>query len=311
MDLVSSSLPHPASPPAGAGSATPSPATGCRAAWVRFGVGVTVLTVGFAQPLTDLLRFALSSSLFSHILLIPFISFYLLCQKENPCPTVPSRPSLWAVLPVLTGGVLLCAYWLVWRSEASLPRTDYLAVMTAAYLALLVGLAWVCLGTTTVRGWAFPLAFLVFMIPWPTAMIEGVETWLQHASAETAAALLSLTGTPHLRTGRVFELPGITLEVAQECSGIRSTLVLLITSVLAGHVLLRTRWKRWLLPLVVIPLGVVRNGFRILTISLLCVHVSPEMIDSPIHHRGGPLFFALSLVPLFVLLLWLRRTERV
>ena len=34
------------------------------------------------------------------------------------------------------------------------------------------------------------------------------------------------------------------------------------------------------------------------------------MIDSPIHHRGGPLFFALSLVPLFLLLWWLRRQEQ-
>jgi exosortase len=141
-------------------------------------------------------------------------------------------------------------------------------------------------------------------------MIDGVEIGLQYASAEAAAVLLSLTGTPFLREGRAFELPGITIQVAQECSGIRSSYALLITSVLAAHLLLRARWKRWVLALVVLPLGIMRNGFRILTISLLCVHVSPEMIDSPVHHRGGPIFFALSLVPFFLLLLWLRRTER-
>ena len=60
----------------------------------------------------------------------------------------------------------------------------------------------------------------------------------------------------------------------------------------------------------VIPLGILRNGFRILVIGLLCVHVGPHMIDSPIHHQGGPFFFALSLVPLFLLLWWLRRQEQ-
>jgi exosortase/archaeosortase family protein len=53
-----------------------------------------------------------------------------------------------------------------------------------------------------------------------------------------------------------------------------------------------------------------RNGFRIFTIGELCVHIGPEMIDSPIHHKGGPLFFALSLIPFFILLTWLHRSER-
>jgi hypothetical protein len=48
----------------------------------------------------------------------------------------------------------------------------------------------------------------------------------------------------------------------------------------------------------VMPLAIVRKGFRILVIGLLCVHIGPHMKDSFIHHRGGPIFFALSLIPL-------------
>jgi exosortase/archaeosortase family protein len=68
-------------------------------------------------------------------------------------------------------------------------------------------------------------------------------------------------------------------------------------------------WARIILVVFVVPLAIVRNGFRILVIGLLCVHVGPHMIDSIIHRRGGPLFFALSLVPLVALLWWLRRVE--
>ena len=121
---------------------------------------------------------------------------------------------------------------------------------------------------------------------------------------------MNVTGLPLSRDGMFFRLPGITLEVAAECSGIRSSFMLFITSIVAGYVLLRERWTRTTLALVVIPLGIVRNGFRILTIAWLCVHVSPSMIDSPIHHRGGPLFFGLSLIPFFGLLLLLRRWEK-
>jgi exosortase/archaeosortase family protein len=62
--------------------------------------------------------------------------------------------------------------------------------------------------------------------------------------------------------------------------------------------------------LVTIPLGIIRNGFRVLTIGLLCVYVDPGMIHSIIHRRGGPIFFVLSLIPLFGLLFLLRKLEK-
>jgi len=105
-------------------------------------------------------------------------------------------------------------------------------------------------------------------------------------------------------------MPGIVLEVAQECSGIRSSWVLFITSLLASYLFLQSAWRRTFLVLFVLPLGVIRNAFRILVIALLCVHIGPEMINSAVHRRGGPLFFALSLIPLFILMWWLRRGDR-
>jgi exosortase C (VPDSG-CTERM-specific) len=147
-------------------------------------------------------------------------------------------------------------------------------------------------------------------VPMPDPVADYLENASKFASAEVANALFSLSGTPVLRDGMMFQLPGITLEVAQECSGIRSSFVLFITSLLATHLFLKTPWRRAVLVAAVIPLGLLRNGFRILTIALLCVHIGPEMIHSPIHRRGGPIFFVASLVPLFFLLWWLRRGEQ-
>jgi exosortase C (VPDSG-CTERM-specific) len=155
----------------------------------------------------------------------------------------------------------------------------------------------------------FPLLFLAFTIPLPEAAVDLLENASQEGSAEVANWLFLISGTPFLRNGTVFQLPGIAVEVAKECSGIHSSLVLFITSLLASYLFLRSPWRRALLVAAIIPLGLLRNGVRILTISLLCVHIGPHMINSVIHRRGGPFFFAASLIPLFLLLWWLRRGE--
>ena len=100
------------------------------------------------------------------------------------------------------------------------------------------------------------------------------------------------------------------MEVAPECSGIQSSLALFIVSLAAGYVFLRSPWKRALLSLVVIPLGIARNAVRILTIGELCVHFGPEMIHSYLHRKGGWIFFLAALLPFLALLLFLVRLER-
>jgi exosortase/archaeosortase family protein len=122
--------------------------------------------------------------------------------------------------------------------------------------------------------------------------------------------LFELSGMPLLRQDTFFRLPTLPLEVAPECSGIHSTVVLFITSLVAGYVCLRSPWRRALLTLIVIPLALLRNGLRIFTIGELCVNIGPEMLDSYIHRRGGPIFFALSLIPFFLILLLLWKSER-
>jgi exosortase C (VPDSG-CTERM-specific) len=147
------------------------------------------------------------------------------------------------------------------------------------------------------------------MVPFPPAVLSGIETFLQYGSADAAYGLFRLAGTPVFRQELLLQLPGINLEVAPECSGIRSSLVLFITSTVAGYMFLQTNWKRWVLALFIVPLAMLRNGFRILVIGELCVRYGPEMIHSYIHRQGGPIFFALSLIPLFVLLWILWRSE--
>jgi exosortase len=122
--------------------------------------------------------------------------------------------------------------------------------------------------------------------------------------------LFRLSGIPFLKEGPVFHLPGMSIEVAKECSGIRSSLALFITAILAGHLFLKTDWKKFILVLSVFPITVLKNGIRIATLSSLAVYVDQRfIIDSFLHRAGGFLFYIPALVLLGIALWWLRKSE--
>lgn len=266
-----------------------------------------LLTLLFTQPLTKLMLYAAQSDLHSHILLVPFITGYLLYIQRRRL-SAAYRSSIAGTLTVGGIGIAALAAGIVWRGSLSI--NDDLALMALAFVSFVAAGGFLFLGSKWMAAEAFPVAFLIFMVPLPDAAVNWLEGASVLGSTEATAFFFNVTGIPLFRRGTVLELPGIVLQVARECSGIRSSWVLFITSLLASHLFLRTRWRQILLVAFVIPLGILRNGFRILVIGLLCVHVGPQMINSDIHRRGGPLFFALSLLPLFLLLWWLRRQER-
>jgi exosortase C (VPDSG-CTERM-specific) len=274
--------------------------------FVVFAIG---LTLAFALPLGRLIGYALRSDLHSHMVLIPLVSGYLVwLKRRDPLPRPAGSPAL-AMIPLAFGLVALNAWFThQWNSPTS-KLNDYLALTSFAYVCLLWAGMLALLGGRWLKEFAFPALFLIFIVPLPTVAEHGIEVFFQYTSAEAAALLFHFTGSTVFRDGMVFQLPGISIRVAEECSGIRSSLVLFITSLVAGHMFLRSPWRRAALAFFVIPLAILRNGLRIFTIAMLCVHVSPDMIDSVIHHRGGPVFFGLSLIPFFALLLWLRRRE--
>lgn len=274
------------------------------------------LSLAFLNPLVALIRLAASESLFSHLPLIPFVAAYLLWLKRNHlkaivCASPVARSSGWlpALCLAIGGAVVAVSGWLAspaWKSDPA----NYTSVFISAYVCFIWALGVASFGWSAIRAVLFPVAFLVFMVPFPTAVTHAIESFFQHTSAEAAAFLFGLSQTPVLRDGLFFHLPGITLQVAQECSGIRSSLVLFVTSLVAGYMFFELKRYRAFLALAVIPIGIIRNGLRILTIGLLCVHFGPDMIHSIIHRKGGPLFFALSLIPFAALLLFLYRRER-
>lgn len=271
----------------------------------KFALAGVALVAVFGLPLLKLADFALHNEFFSYILLIPFTSFYLAWLLKEKLTAVSLPEKKWAVVFFAGGLAALAGHFL----KPGATVADNLVLAILAFVLCVTGVGFLFLGGAIMRTLAFPFFLLVFMIPFPDVMRVAIETWLQHWSATTAGWMFALSGMTVFHEGLVFQLPDITLQVAPECSGIHSSIVLLIVSLVAGHFFLRQTGKRVLLCLAVIPLAVLRNGFRVFTLGELCTHIGPQMIDSPIHHRGGPIFFALSLIPFSLLLYLLMKSE--
>ena len=136
-----------------------------------------------------------------------------------------------------------------------------------------------------------------------------LEEASKQASAEVASWLFLITGTPVSANGNDFSASWNNYYSGQGMQRYQIEPGPGDYQLLAANMFLRTTWRRALLVGAVIPLGLLRNGLRILVISLLCVHIGPQMIHSVIHRRGGPVFFVASLVPLFIMLWLLRRGD--
>jgi exosortase C (VPDSG-CTERM-specific) len=264
------------------------------------------VTGAYLPVLAELFSVSIRSTLNSYIPLVPVVAACLLYRQRHQLPLGHARSVVGAVTLGLVGSASLLA---AIRLTEALSGNDRLALITLSYVAILAAGGFLFLGSKWMAAAAFPVAFLVFLVPLPDAAVHRIETASVLASADVSAWFFRMTGTPLLREGTVFALPGIVLMIAQECSGIHSSWVLFITSLVASHLFLTSPWRRLVLVAFVFPLAIARNALRIVTIGLLCVHLGPHMIDSLIHRHGGPVFFALSLIPLFLLLAWLRRRE--
>ena len=273
-----------------------------------FALATAALLLCFCVPLYNLLRLAVANDLYSEIPLIPLLSVYLVWLRRENFPRSFGPALKLAVAFFAAGALTMVLYWLAPPGIAG-AVTNYLAFNILALLFFFTGICFVFFGEA-LRAVAFPMAMLIFAVPFPDFLLRGIETFLQHGSALFAALFFQLSGTLFLQDGLDFRFPNCTIQVAPECSGIHSTLVLVITSLVGGWLFLPSPWKRVVLTLAVIPLALIRNGFRIFIIGRLCAEYGPQMLASPIHRHGGPLFFVLSLIPFFLLLFFLRKTEQ-
>ena len=273
---------------------------------VWFALYVVGWAVFFWRPLRDLVHFAWSSDTDSHVLLIPFVSASLLWMFRKSI-FQKSRPNSRGFAAFFSVGLVLClSFWhfgggLAPRYSLELAVLSLCCFLFAGFMAIY--------GKESFRAGLFPLLLLLLTAPPPGFLLDHLIWWLQLGSAQVTTWIFYLTHTPVLRQGLVFSVPGVTIEIAKECSGIRSTIGLMITCLLAGYLLLRTGLARLALLFAALPVLAVKNGIRIATLTILSVHVDPSFLFGRLHKDGGFVFFGIGLLIMLPVLLWLHKIE--
>lgn len=236
---------------------------------------------------------------------MPVISAWLLFLK---------RDDLTAANPLNYRG----AAWLVALTaiDAVAARTEWasqqnirLTLHTTAFLLLAVSGFIAIFGRQSARQSSFALWFLLFAIPMPPALVDRIVVQLQAGSAAVAGIIFDICRVPALREGFVFRMPRISIEVAAECSGIRSSMALLILAVLVAHFSFRPFWKKVLFVAAGLLVMIVKNGARIATLTILANYVDPDFLYGRLHRQGGVVFFVLGCALLLPLYWVLRRNE--
>lgn len=260
----------------------------------------------FWGPLENVANLSLRDDRYSHLLLIPPVVGFLFYSKRKNA-FLAARHDITRGLAVLSlGAALYAAAELTprWSSPGWPSQDVLLSIAVCSIVTVWNGEFLLCYGKETFRDALFPLLFLFLLVPLPSAVLDKAVVTLQHGSADTAYLLFRLLRIPVLAQGVNLSLPGVDIEVAKECSGIRSGESLVITSILAGYYLLQSAWSRIGLVLLSVPIAIVKNAIRIATISSLGIYVNPAFFYGKLHRNGGlPFsFVALAMIALPLLL---------
>jgi exosortase len=260
------------------------------------------------SPLAASLGLALRDERYTHILLILPISAALIFVDWKSSQRLSGRNVRISAL----GLAIAIGVTAVARSRV-LPLTPdvRLSIDMLGFVMWLIAAFVLCFGTTAFRRALFPLCFLLWMVPLPQFVLNPVVSFLQRGSAAAAHLLFLISGTPVAQRGLLVHIPGLTLEVAPECSSIRSSLMLLVTTMVLAHVFLRSFSRKVLLVVLAIPLSVAKNGLRIFVLGMLAARVDPGFLTGRLHREGGIIYFLIALAVTF-LFVWIfhRREEK-
>jgi exosortase len=265
------------------------------------GFVLAVLAVN-GRVLADVVDLAMHDSTASHLILIPFVTIALIFQRRHAVFAEARTLGGFKIAAVVLATIAvwaLCWFWVAARPSDAL-STEMAAIVWTCVAAFVI-----VYGTRAARAASFPLAFLVFAVPLPSTVLAAATAALKRGSADCVAALFTVTRTPFHRDGFIFELPSFAIEIADECSGIRSSIALFLTALLAGDALLTRGWTKALLALAVFPFAILKNGIRIVALTLLSIHVDSGFLTGQLHHDGGVVFFVivvLMMAPLVGLL---------
>lgn len=234
---------------------------------------------------------------------------------------------LWREDDYAHGPIILAVFaWLAWRArdafapEVARPapvagflvlaaglalylvgRTQGIALFeVSSHIPVIAGAVLVAFGPEALRRLAFPLFFLVFLVPLPGFLLDFITLPLKSLVSQAVEALLVLLAYPVEREGVVLRVAGHEMLVADACSGLNSLFSLFALGLLYARLTENRGGAPWLrtalLLVAVVPIAIVANILRVLALVLVTVHFGPETAQGWVHDAAGMGVFVVALL---------------
>lgn len=252
--------------------------------WEVILLAAVVIAV-FASVLPGLVQDWWEKADYSHGFFVPMLSAYLVWRKRDELAGLARRPNF--------AGMFLVAASIGMLFLGSLGAELYLS--RVAFVGTLAGLIVYFLGWQFLRKLAFPVAFLLFMIPLPVIAYNELVFPLQLLASRFATSVLDVLNLfPVVREGNILALPHSRLEVVEACSGIRSLMSLTALALGYGYLGEKNRWIRAVLAIAMVPLAVVSNGLRVVVTAIMAYYIGLERAEGALHSFSGWLIFIVA-----------------
>jgi exosortase len=257
------------------------------------------------KALISTFALALRDDQYTHILLILPVSMALVfVDWKSSEPLTGMSRSIGSGLLVAAALVIVLTRF----GAVPLQTDEQLSLNILALVVWWMGAFIFSFGTHAFRRAVFPLCFLLWIVPIPQVLLDPLVRLLQEGSVVSARLLFAAVGIPVAQDGTQLTIPGLTIEVARECSSIRSSLMLVVTTMVLAQMLLRSAWRKAVVIAVAIPLSVAKNGLRIFVLAMLATRVDRTFLTGRLHHQGGIIYFLIALAVIF-LLIWVARSS--
>jgi exosortase len=270
---------RPASPTAGA--AVP--------AWALYVVAIA-FAICFSEYLVWMVERWWTGEYYGHGFLIPIISGYLIAQKRSILKDLP-REGFRAGLPLMAFGLVLHVY------------ATYLGVNFASGFSFLIAfygaIIWLW-GWPVARCIAFPIAYLVFMVPLERLLVDRLAQPMQLWGAKVGGAFSQAIGIPTQVEGVKVHIPNYTFEVAVACSGLKSVISMSALGTLYAYMVVAPWWKRAILIAATLPVALAANVSRIAVTLVLGQTFGEKAAEGFTHTASGVLVFVFALIGLFL-----------
>lgn len=279
----------------------PSSLTVTRLSKAALFIGTSIATlVLFGKGLPDLYHLVMHEEEYTHLALVPLISGFFLWsgRKKFISETGNKTAGIILISIGLTYGILMNFF--SWKDPISALSLKTIGAIVIIYGAFILN--W---GFNSFKKVLFPFIFILLSIPFPHHVLNSVISFLQWGSAVMVDGIFSMLGETYLRDGTSFHLNSVSISIAPQCSGIRSTMALIITGAVAAEMFLKSFKNKVIMFLLIIPFSLLKNAIRIVTITLLAQYVDIAFLTHSFLHKSGGIFFYLIVLAIYFPLLFL------